>query len=96
MIQRVNTWIWTWCNHVTCDTKSKAAFLQNETGNLPSPHNVRPFPFLFPLFFSFIDFQTDIYRQEIILILPKPTSGSNAAHYIPEYYYVTSKFRKSH
>lgn len=22
-----------------CDTKSKAAFLQNETGNLPSPHN---------------------------------------------------------
>lgn len=54
------------------------------------------FSFLFPLFFSFIDFQTDIYRQEIILILPKPTSGSNAAHYIPEYYYVTSKFRKSH
>lgn len=35
----MNTSIWTWCNHVTCDTKSKAAFLQNETGNLPSPHN---------------------------------------------------------
>lgn len=59
-------------------------------------YHLHTIPFLFPLFFSFIDFQTDIYRQEIILILPKPTSGSNAAHYIPEYYYVTSKFRKSH
>lgn len=107
MIQRVNTSIWTWCNHVTCDIKSKAAFLQNETRNLPSPHNTTRLKFslqsMYDLFlfsslsfFSFIDFQTDIYRQEIIFILPKPTSGSNVAHYIPEYYYVMSKFRKSH
>lgn len=55
------------------------------------------FSFSLPSLF-FIHWFSDwyIYRQEIILILPKPTSGSNAAHYIPEYYYVTSKFRKSH